>query len=62
MNFEHPYVAPSRIVRVPDIPGTAAAALRGSDGYLRVSYDMVGVKFLTHHKWTASGALVPAGH
>ncbi|UPJ58452.1 tail fiber domain-containing protein [Bradyrhizobium sp. 192] len=40
------------------IPG---AVLRGSDGYLRVSYDMVGVKFQTYDQWTASGAQVPAG-
>lgn len=38
-----------------------AAVLRGSDGYLRVSYDMVGVKFQTYDQWTASGAQVPAG-
>jgi hypothetical protein len=38
-----------------------AAVLRGSDGYLRVSYDMVGVKFETYDRWVASGAHVPAG-
>ncbi|MGY4598002.1 hypothetical protein ACVWXL_005748 [Bradyrhizobium sp. GM22.5] len=38
-----------------------AAVLRGSDGYLRVSYDMVGVKFQTYDQWTASGAQVPTG-
>lgn len=38
-----------------------AAVLRGSDGYLRVSYDMVGVEFQTYDQWTASGAQVPAG-
>ncbi|MEH2506751.1 hypothetical protein V1290_005562 [Bradyrhizobium sp. AZCC 1578] len=38
-----------------------AAVLRGSDGYLRVSYDMLGVKFQTYDRWTASGAHVPAG-
>ena len=38
-----------------------AAVLRGSDGYLRVSYDMVGVKFQTYDRWLASGADVPAG-
>ena len=37
------------------------AVLRGSDGYLRVSYDMLGVKFQTYDQWTASGAHVPAG-
>jgi hypothetical protein len=38
-----------------------AAVLRGSDGYLRVSYDKLGVKFQTYDQWTASGAHVPAG-
>jgi hypothetical protein len=38
-----------------------SAVLRGSDGYLRVSYDMLGVKFQTYDQWTASGAHVPAG-
>ena len=37
------------------------AVLRGSDGYLRVSYDMVGVTFQTYDRWLASGAHVPAG-
>ncbi|MGY4288462.1 hypothetical protein ACVWXO_007682 [Bradyrhizobium sp. LM2.7] len=37
------------------------AVLRGSDGYLRVSYDMLGVKFQTYDQWIASGAHVPAG-
>jgi hypothetical protein len=37
------------------------AALRGSDGYLRVSYDMLGIKFETYDQWVASGAHVPAG-
>ena len=38
-----------------------AAVLRGNDGYLRVSYDKLGVKFQTYDQWTASGAHVPAG-
>lgn len=38
-----------------------SAVLRGSDGYLRVSYDMLGVKFQTYDQWTALGAHVPAG-
>jgi hypothetical protein len=38
-----------------------AAVLRGSDGYLRVSYDKLGLKFQTYAQWTASGAHVPAG-
>jgi hypothetical protein len=38
-----------------------AAVLRGSDGYLQVAHDMVGVKFETYDQWVASGAHVPAG-
>jgi hypothetical protein len=38
-----------------------AAVVRGSDGYLRVFYDKVGVKFQTYEQWVASGAHVPAG-
>jgi hypothetical protein len=37
------------------------AVLRGSDGYLRVSYDKLGVTFQTYDRWVASGAHVPAG-
>ena len=37
------------------------AVLRGSDGYLRVSYDKLGLKFQTYDQWAASGAHVPAG-
>src|SRR3981081_3522400 len=38
-----------------------AAVLRGSDGYLRVFYDKLGLKFQTYDQWTASGAHVPGG-
>ena len=38
-----------------------AAVLRGSDGYLRVFYDKLGLKFQSYDQWTASGAYVPAG-
>jgi hypothetical protein len=38
-----------------------AAVVRGSDGYLRVFYDKLGVKFQTYDRWLASGAHVPAG-
>jgi hypothetical protein len=38
-----------------------AAVMRGSDGYLRVFYDKLGVKFQTYAQWVASGAHVPAG-
>ena len=37
------------------------AVLRGSDGYLRVFYDKLGLKFQTYDQWLASGAQVPAG-
>ena len=37
------------------------AVVRGRDGYLRVFYDMVGVKFETYDQWVASGEQVPPG-
>ena len=37
------------------------AVVRGSDGYLRVRYDALGVKFQTYDRWLASGAVVPSG-
>jgi hypothetical protein len=37
-----------------------AAVVRGSDGYLQVCYDKLGVKFQTYDRWVASGAHVPA--
>ena len=37
------------------------AVVRGSDGYLRVFYDKIGLKFQTYDQWIASGAHVPAG-
>ena len=37
------------------------AVIRGDDGYLRVFYDKLGVKFQTYKQWIASGAQVPAG-
>ena len=36
------------------------AVTRGQDGYLRVFYDKLGVKFQTYEQWIASGARVPA--
>ena len=36
------------------------AVLRGRDGYLRVRYDTLGVKFETYDGWFASGARLPA--
>lgn len=42
------------------------AVMRGSDGYLRVSYEKLGLKFQTYNAWVASGArlpaVAPAGH
>jgi hypothetical protein len=35
------------------------AVVRGRDGYLRVRYDKLGLKFQTYDQWTASGALMP---
>jgi hypothetical protein len=37
------------------------AVVRGGDGYLRVSYDRLGLQFQTYDQWVASGARVPAG-
>ena len=36
------------------------AVSRGSDGTLRVRYDMLGLKFQTYDQWIRSGARVPA--
>jgi hypothetical protein len=35
------------------------AVVRGPDGYLRVFYDKLGVRFQTYRHWIASGARVP---
>ena len=35
------------------------AVERGPDGYLRVYYDKLGLKFQTFDKWIASGARIP---
>ena len=37
------------------------AVVRGSDGYLKVFYDKLGLKFQSYDQWLASGAQVPAG-
>ena len=37
------------------------AVERGSDGYLKVFYDMLGLKLQTYDQWIASGAEVPTG-
>ncbi len=36
------------------------AVTRGSDGYLRVYYEKLGLKFRTYRDWLAGGARVPA--
>lgn len=38
-----------------------AAVVRGRDGYLRVFYDKLGVKFETYDQWVAAGAHFPVG-
>ncbi len=35
------------------------AVVRGRDGYLRVFYDKLGLKFQTYDEWIALGARVP---
>lgn len=35
------------------------AVTRGADGYLRVDYDKMGVRFQTYQRWIASGGRVP---
>jgi hypothetical protein len=37
------------------------AVTRGRDGYLRVYYEKLGVKFQTYKDWLTSGAHIPAG-
>ena len=36
------------------------AVVRGTDGYLRVFYDKLGLKFETYRHWVASGARIPS--
>ena len=35
------------------------AVTRGRDGYLRVYYDKLGIKFRTYQDWLAGGAQIP---
>lgn len=35
------------------------AVTRGSDGYLRVRYEKLGLKFRTYRDWLAAGAMIP---
>ena len=36
------------------------AVTRGSDGYLRVHYEKLGIRFRSYSDWLANGALIPA--
>jgi hypothetical protein len=36
------------------------AVTRGPDGYLRVRYDRIGLKFQTYGQWIRSGAHIPS--
>ena len=36
------------------------AVVRGRDGYLRVRYDKLGLKFQTYEQWISAGARIPA--
>ena len=36
------------------------AVTRGSDGYLRVYYEKLGLTFRTYRDWLASGAQIPS--
>ena len=37
------------------------AVVRGRDGYLRVFYDKLGVKFQTYEQWLNAGGQIPTG-
>ena len=39
---------------------TPEAVLRGADGYLSVSYDLLGLPFETYKQWVATGAHLPS--
>ena len=34
--------------------------MRGADGYMRVSYDLLGLPFETYEQWVATGAHLPS--
>jgi hypothetical protein len=36
------------------------AVMRGADGYMRVSYDLLGLPFETYTQWVATGAHLPS--
>ena len=35
------------------------AVTRGADGYMRVSYELLGLPFETYQQWVATGAHLP---
>lgn len=37
------------------------AVMRGRDGYLKVSYEKLGLSFQTYRQWIAAGAKIPSG-
>jgi len=39
---------------------TPEAVTRGADGYMRVSYDRLGLPFETYQQWVARGAHLPS--
>jgi hypothetical protein len=39
---------------------TPEAVTRGADGYLSVSYDLLGLPFETYSEWVATGAHLPS--
>jgi hypothetical protein len=39
---------------------TPQAVTRGADGYMRVSYDLLGLPFETYNQWLAGGAHLPS--
>lgn len=45
-----------------EVQGVAPKAVsRGADGYLRVDYELLGLRFQTFGQWKASGARIPSG-
>jgi hypothetical protein len=48
-------------VMAQEVEGVMPKAVSvGADGYLRVSYDMLGLPFETYKQWTASGGYLPS--
>jgi hypothetical protein len=48
-------------VMAQEVEGVVPEAVtRGADGYLRVSYDLLGLPFETYQQWVASGAHLPS--